>query len=131
MKIVVTRDNTSDISDNTKSLGDIDTYLGDLEELITAKRNALVKKQHELHRNRKENHYLEEVFQDYNKHFDYIRNQKMEQIRVMEILKKYLSDIIINEKLTEYDMVEIKRERDEILRSIHEIKSELDKIILK
>jgi hypothetical protein len=134
MNVIYTVDGRSDNmdnTDNTKSLGEIDTYLVDLENLITEKRNALIKKQNELNRNRKENHYLEGVFQDYNKYFGYIRNQKMEQIRVMEVLKRYLSDIIINEKLSEHDMIEIKKERDEVVRSIRDIKAELDKIILK
>ena len=117
------------IVENRMSLGERDNYSSQIEQQIQAKREMLLEKQKTLKRRIQENEYLEGVNNDYNKYYNYIRKQKEDQIKQMELLNQYLNDIIVNGKLTDEDIAQSKKEQDEILNSISEIKSELDKIV--
>ena len=114
---------------NQLSLGERDNYSSQIEQQIQAKREMLLDKQKTLKRRIQENQYLEGVYNDYDKYYNYIRKQKEGQIKQMELLNQYLDDIIVNGKLTDEDIAQNKKEQDEILNSIAGIKTELDKII--
>jgi predicted N-acyltransferase len=117
------------VVENQLSLGERDNYSSQIEQQIQAKREMLLDKQKTLKRRIQENQYLEGVYNDYDKYYNYIRKQKEGQIKQMELLNQYLDDIIVNGKLTDEDIAQNKKEQDEILNSIAGIKTELDKII--
>ena len=111
------------------SLGERDNYLNQIEQQIQAKRELLLEKQKSLKRKMNENQFLEGVYKDYNKYYSYIKKQKEDQITQMEMLNQYLNDIILNGKLTDEDISQSKKEQEEILNTISNIKGELEKII--
>jgi hypothetical protein len=111
------------------SLGERDNYLNQIEQQIQAKRELLLEKQKSLKRKMNENQFLEGVYNDYNKYYSYIKKQKEDQITQMEMLNQYLNDIILNGKLTDEDISQSKKEQEEILNTISNIKGELEKII--
>ena len=111
------------------SLGERDNYVNQIDEQIKAKRNMLLEKQKTLKKKTTDNEFLSGVQNDYNKYYSYIKTENMNKLKAMETLNQYLDDIITNGKLTDEDIEETRREQEEILGSIDNIKGELDKII--
>ncbi len=111
------------------SLGERDNYVNQIDEQIKAKRNMLLEKQKTLKKKTADNEFLSGVQNDYNKYYSYIKTENMNKLKAMETLNQYLDDIITNGKLTDEDIEETRREQEEILGSIDNIKGELDKII--
>lgn len=118
------------VQENDLTLAKKENYLTQIEEQIIAKRKMLLENHNKLKKKKEENNFLTGVKEDYNKYFTYIKGEKEKQIQTMGILNDYLNEIIKKGKLTDEDMAETKREQNEILDSIDNIKSELDKIIL-
>lgn len=118
------------VQENDLTLAKKENYLTQIEEQIIAKRKMLLENHNKLKKKKEENNFLTGVKEDYNKYFTYIKGEKEKQIQTMGILNDYLNEIIKKGKLTDEDMAETKREQNEILNSIDNIKSELDKIIL-
>jgi hypothetical protein len=106
-----------------------DFYLQKIENQIMAKRQMLLAKQKMLRKTSRQNHFLEEVQNDYSKYYNFIIKQKEEQIRSMNIIKQYLSDMIVSGKLTKEDIDEAKKEQRNILGEIGHIKGNLDEIM--
>ena len=106
-----------------------DLYLQKIENQIMAKRQMLLAKQKMLRKTAKQNHFLEEVQNDYSNYYNFIIKQKEEQIRSMNIIKQYLNDMIVSGKLTKEDIDEAKKEQKHILGEIGHIKGNLDEIM--
>jgi hypothetical protein len=113
------------------TLAERDNYLMQIENQIQAKRSLLLEKRKTLEETIKQNHFLEEVKNDYNRYHNYIIKQNQEQMRAMNLLNQYLGDIMISGKLTEKDIRNTKHEQNEILSEIDKIKHNLDEIIKK
>ena len=111
------------------TLGERDNYVNQIDEQIKAKRIMLLEKQKTLKKKVADNEFLSGVQNDYNKYYSYIKTENMNKLKAMETLNQYLDDIITNGKLTDEDIEETRREQEEILGSIDNIKGELDKII--
>lgn len=111
------------------SLIERDKYLYQIEDQINKKRKLLMSKKNYLERTIKENEFLDGVRNDYQKYMDYIIKEKQEQLRAMQILKKYTEELNLNTQFTEVNIKETKRDQKEILREIEKIKSELDELV--
>ncbi len=111
------------------SLGERDKYLTQIEAQIEAKRNLLLQKRKVLKKTVKENQFLDGVKNDYEKYHNFIVNQKQSQIKAMDLLNNYISDIMVSGKLTEQDIKNSKAEQKEILGQIEKIKNDLDEIM--
>jgi len=111
------------------NLADRDKYLNQIERQIAAKQQLLINKRSYLEKTLKENAFLEGVKNDYNKYRNYIVKEKEEQLRAMNILKKYTEDLAVNTDMTNVNIKETKRDQKSILREIAKIKKELDDII--
>jgi hypothetical protein len=112
-------------------LGQRDNYLSQIEQQIKNKRNFLLSKRDKLKHLSKENEFLVNVRNDYQNYHDIILKQKKDQIKSMELLNQYISDIMVSGKLTEQDIKNQKQERDMILREMDKIKKDLDGLIKK
>jgi hypothetical protein len=108
------------------NVADRDNYLNQIEQQIKMKRHLLLEKRKYLEENVKENHFLENVRNDYKKYHDFILKQKQDQIKSMQFLNQYIDDLMISGKLTEHDIVNSKREKQEIMSEVDKIKKDLD-----
>jgi hypothetical protein len=110
-------------------LGQRDNYLSQIEQQIKNKRAFLLNKRDKLKHLSKENEFLVNVRNDYQNYHNIILKQKQDQIKSMELLNQYISDIMVSGKLTEQDIKNQKQERDMILREMDKIKKDLDGLI--
>ena len=106
-----------------------DKYLTQVENQMQAKKDLINEKRVTLNENIKQNHFLENVREDYNKYYNYIIQQKKDQVKAMQILDDYVKDIIFSNKLTENDLQNAKREQQQILDQLDVLKRELDTLI--
>lgn len=100
-----------------------------IQEMIEQKRNLLLQKQHYLKKASKQNHFLEMVKSDYSKYYNYIAQQKREQIQALELLNNYIQDLNTTNKLSKYNIEDAKAEQQKILGEIGSIKKGLDELM--
>lgn len=108
-----------------------DNYLNQIEQQIKMKRQLLLEKRKYLEENVKENNFLENVRNDYKKYHDFILKQKEDQIKSMQFLNQYIDDLMVSGKLTEHDIVNSKKEKQEIMSEVDKIKKDLDGLMKK
>lgn len=100
-----------------------------IQDLIDAKKKMLIDKQKKLRFISKQNKFLEAVKNDYTKYYDYIAQQKRDQIRALQVLDEYIKDLTISGKLTKHNIEDAKEEQFKILNEVKSIKESLDSII--
>lgn len=100
-----------------------------IQQLIEDKRNLLLQKQRHLQKASKQNKFLEMVKNDYAKYYDYIAEQKREQIEAFELLNTYLQDLNSTNKLSKYNIEDAKAEQEKILSEIVSIKKGLHQLM--
>jgi hypothetical protein len=100
-----------------------------IQELIEAKRNMLVQKQKKLRFISRQNLFLEVVKNDYENVYNYIVQQKRDQIRALEVLDEYINQLTSYGKLTKNNIDDAKEEQSKILKELNLIKHNLDSII--
>jgi len=100
-----------------------------IQQLIHAKKEMLINKQKNLRFIVKQNRFLDAVKNDYQKFYSYIEQQKMDQIRALEILDEYIKDLTLSGKLTKHNIEDAKEEQSKILTEVKSIKNSLDSII--
>jgi hypothetical protein len=100
-----------------------------IQELIEAKRNMLLEKQKKLHFITKQNKFLDAIRNDYQKYYGYINQQKLDQIRALEVLDEYIKDLTLSGKLTKHNIEDAKEEQNKILNEVNSIRKTLDSII--
>ena len=100
-----------------------------IQELIDAKRKLLLDKQKKLRFINKQNKFLEAVKNDYAKYNNYITQQKIDQIKALEVLDEYIKDLTLSGKLTKHNIEDAKEEQFKILNEVKSIKESLDSIV--
>jgi hypothetical protein len=100
-----------------------------IQELIDAKKKMLIEKQKKLRFISKQNRFLEAVKSDYTKYYEYIEQQKKDQIRALQVLDDYIKDLTLSGKLTKYNIEDAKEEQSKILNELKSIKESLDSIV--
>ena len=100
-----------------------------IQELIERKRQFLFEKERKLNKILKENQFLEAVKSDYNKYYNYIQKQKMDQMKALQILNEYINDLTLSGKLTKHNIEDAKEEQIKILNEMKTIKKSLDSIM--
>ena len=100
-----------------------------IQNLIDAKRQLLIKKQKKLKLISRQNKFLEAVKNDYSKYYNYIAEQKRDQIKALEALDEYIKDLTLSGKLTKYNIQDAKEEQFKILNEVKSIKESLDTIV--
>jgi len=111
------------------TLAERDNYVTQIEQQIQAKRNMLLEKRRTLQNTVKENKFLNTIKHDYDSYHEYILKQKQDQIQSMNLLHQYINDIMLSGKMTDKDILQTKKEQQEILREIDTIRESLDKIV--
>jgi hypothetical protein len=107
----------------------LDDQFIQIQDLIDSKKKMLIDKQKKLKFISKQNRFLEVVKNDYSKYYNYIREQKRDQIKALSILDEYIKDLTVSGKLTKHNIEDAKEEQYKILREVKSIKESLDSII--
>ena len=105
-----------------------DNSLRNIEAQIESKRSMLLEKQKILRESSKENEFLVTVKNDYQKYYDYIIGQKKDQIKAMDLLQKYVDDLMVTGKLAETDIQKARHDQKSLGHEMSVIKKELDNI---
>jgi len=121
--------NTLRIPTNYIHLENRDQKLLQIENLIDAKRKMLIGKQKKFKNLTKQNEFLSEVKQDYNKYYGYIVKQKEDQMSALTLLNGYIKDLTISGSLSKNNIEDAKNEQVKILTEINSIKKGIDDII--
>ena len=100
-----------------------------IQQLIDVKKKFLVEKQKKLNFITKQNCFLEEVKNDYNKYYEYIFKQKEDQIKALNLINEYIHNLTLSGELSIQNIKDAKEERKKILMEMKSIKSSLDSII--
>lgn len=100
-----------------------------LQQLIELKRKMLLDKQIKYKKISKQNHFLEEIKNDYSNYSNYIMKQKQEQIQALEILHNYVKDLTISGNLSKQNVKDAKYEQKKIIKELKSIKHNLDDVI--
>lgn len=100
-----------------------------LQQLIDLKRKMLLDKQIKYKKIVKQNHFLEEIKNDYSTYSNYIMKQKQEQIQALEILQNYVRDLSVSGKLSKQNVKDAKYEQKKIIKELKSIKYNLDEAI--
>ena len=100
-----------------------------IQDLIDAKKKMLIDKQKKLRFISKQNRFLETVKNDYTKYYEYIAEQKRDQIRALQVLDEYIKDLTLSGKLTKHNIEDAKEEQFKILNEVKSIKESLDSIV--
>lgn len=110
------------------SLVEKDLRLYDIEEQINARRKLILDKNKLIQNKKKQNHFLNEVKDDYETFYKYIINEKQQQYQSMKLLNKYLDDLTKTNELAEDELDVLKHEQKDILSEMDKIKTELNKL---
>ena len=100
-----------------------------LQQLIESKKKMLLDKQIKYKKISKQNHFLEEIKNDYSNYSNYIMKQKQEQIQALEILHNYVKDLTISGNLSKQNVKDSKYEQKKIIKELKSIKYNLDDVI--
>lgn len=106
-----------------------DEKLLHIEELIKLKRQMLIDKQKKLKFIIKQNSFLDTVKSDYITYYNYISQQKKDQIKALELLNQYVEDLSISGELTKRNIQDSTFEKKKIRKEIKLIKKGLDDIV--
>jgi hypothetical protein len=106
-----------------------DEQLLHIEDLIEAKRRMLLEKQKKLRFIAKQNRFLDAVKNDYERYYNYIAQQKQDQIKALELLNQYIHDLSRSGQLSKNNIKDAKFEQERILHEVKSIKRGLDDII--
>jgi hypothetical protein len=106
-----------------------DEQLLQIEELINYKRKMLLDKQKKMRFISNQNKFLDDVKNDYAKYYNYIAQQKHEQLHALGLLNNYIHDLTVSGKLSTHNIEDAKYEQSKILHEIKNIKKGLDSII--
>jgi hypothetical protein len=110
-------------------VGGRDKRINHLESEIKRRNEFLLIKTKELEQNESNNKYLESVAENYKNYYDTVVKEKQQQYDAMMLLKEYLDDTIVKDKMTSNQIRDAKRQQREIVLEIEKITHELKKII--
>lgn len=110
-------------------LTELDDRFFKIQELIDAKKKMLLCKQKKLMNISKQNHFLCSVKNDYINYYNYISQQKQEQIKALELLNNYINGLTNSSELSKHNIEDARAEQSKIIKEIKSIKKGLDDII--
>ena len=96
---------------------------------IENRKKLLCAKRREMAKNIKENTFLKDVADDYNRYNAHIISQQKQQIEAFELLNRYITNITDELELADNKLKDSRLEQREIMRVIEHLKSELDNLV--
>jgi hypothetical protein len=113
------------------SLAERDTYILKMEDQIKAKKKLLFEKHETIFKSIKYNHLLEDIRKEYQVYYDYIIDQKKQQIQALLLLNHYIKELTKSGELSENNRIDSKFEQRKILSEINELKKNMDTLLSK
>jgi hypothetical protein len=98
-----------------------------IEAIIANKQQFLLECHSKIKSSSKNNEFLEKVRSDYEKYYYYISQQKIDQIKALGIINKYIDNIKL--ELSELNKADALEEQNKILAEINKIRYTLNGII--
>jgi hypothetical protein len=77
----------------------------------------------------KQNLFLDEVKNDYIKYYDYISQQKQDQIKALDLLNLYIQDLTNSGNISKHNIQDAKFEQKKIMREVKLIQNGLNSLI--
>jgi len=111
------------------TLAERDKCLMNIESQIEVKKNNLIEKQKTINKNIKFNQLLEHIRNDYQKYYDYIIQQKREQIQAMNILNNYIRELKTSGNLSDNNIKDANYEEKKILNEIKQIEHNMNYLV--
>ena len=106
---------------------EFDEYIDNMKKQIKIRENFILKKNSTIHKQCETNEYLKKIkfyYDDYI--FDLLKERK-QQKNALENINLYIQKMIIDNKLTDEDLQESKKEYEEIIKEIKKINMDIDK----
>ena len=111
------------------TLAERDQCIKKIESHIEDKKNILIEKQKLINKNIRFNKLLEHIRNDYEKYYNYIIQQKREQIQAMNILNSYIRELSNSGSLSKNNSKDAKFEENKILNEIKHIEHSMNDLI--
>jgi len=108
------------------TLAERDIYIMHIENQMELKKKLLLEKNQSLNKNVKYNNILQHIRNDYQKYYDYIIQQKKEQMQALNILNNYIQELTNNGNLSENNIIDAKFEQKKILNEIKSVKNNME-----
>jgi hypothetical protein len=108
------------------TLAERDIYIMHIENQMELKKKLLLDKNQTLNKNVKYNNILQHIRNDYQKYYDYIIQQKKEQMHALNILNNYIQELTSNGNLSENNIIDAKFEQKKILNEIKSVKNNME-----
>ena len=88
------------------TLAERDIYIMHIENQVNLKKKLLFEKSKSLGKNVKFNNILQHIRNDYQKYYDYIIQQKKEQMQALNILNNYIKVLTSNGNFSENNIID-------------------------
>ena len=96
---------------------------------VCARRKLLAKNLKKLKAKEKDNGFLSDVIQDYERYHAFILSEKERKKKAFQHIIQYLEKIKVDGKLTESDLRETKHEQDKLLGKLGDVRKELEELM--
>ncbi len=100
-----------------------------LNNEIKKKKLYLNKRYKDITETSKANSFLNNVTDDYNTYYNHILDERENQYKSLKIILDYLDRLILEEKLSDMYLQNVKKDQEHILTEMNLIKKDLDDII--
>ena len=111
------------------NISEKDIYLLQIEKEIKIRKKNLFENQKKIQDISKQNEFLNFVKDDYANYYSYIVNQKQDQLKALELLNNYITDLSNTGKLSKQNIKDSLYEQKKILLEIKKIRKGLDELI--
>lgn len=110
------------------SISERDFYVKKLEEEIKNKKNTLINEAKDIDNIKKGNKLLEGIHKKYKEYYDVTINEKQQQYDAMMLLKTYLDEVILKEKMSKHQLKNARTDQRNIILEMDKITNELREI---
>ena len=100
-----------------------------LNNEIKKKKKYLNKKYKDITETTKANSFLNNVKDDYDSYYNYIMDEREQQYKSLKTILDYLDRLILEEKLSDMYLQNVKKDQEHILIEMNHIKKDLDDIL--
>ena len=103
-----------------------DVILSNIKESMQTNKNDIIKKLVEIKRTKDENKFVNMIYSDYQNYYDYIINEKIKTKNALLNILKHLESLKRDNIITNDMLVQTKKEQNDVLTKLYNVKSELE-----
>jgi hypothetical protein len=103
-----------------------DAILSNIKESMQDNKNDIIKKLVEIKRAKDENKFVNVIYSDYQNYYDYIINEKIKTKNALLNILKHLGSLKRDNIITNDMLVQTKKEQNDVLSKLYNVKSELE-----